>query len=226
MQAITCVQCGKERTLTPHKARTQRYCSNRCARASRSAWRVPYKAVSVPGHPLAGANGAIRVHRMVLFDKLGPGPQRCHWCGKAIEWTAKGSARCLADHLDGDTHNNEPGNLVPSCSRCNTARAGNDQFLTRCVNGHRRCAENVFFKDGIARCRLCRDAGSQRAYARKSGKTAWRRHWARDDLIAAWEQLRADGQPRERAAEQLGVSIAAVYKAYERARLADSSVTQ
>lgn len=72
-------------------------------------------------HPLARIGGLLGEHRKVLYEKIGPGPHYCHWgCGKLLDWG--GSGGIIADHLDGDKLNNAPGNLVPSCSPCNTGR--------------------------------------------------------------------------------------------------------
>lgn len=64
------------------------------------------------------------VHKVVLYDKLGHGPHLCHWCGRPVRWV-KGTAgdALIADHVDGDELNNDPGNLVAACNGCNTIRA-------------------------------------------------------------------------------------------------------
>jgi hypothetical protein len=77
------------------------------------------------GHPLADSRGIVYVHRMVLFDKIGPGEHRCHWCGTPISWMVAGAGAdgaLIADHVDFDPSNNDPGNLVPSCNLCNSQR--------------------------------------------------------------------------------------------------------
>ena len=63
-------------------------------------------------------------HKVVLFDKLGPGTHPCHWCGLTLRWV-KGTAgdALIGDHLDGAHRNNAPDNLVASCNGCNTIRA-------------------------------------------------------------------------------------------------------
>lgn len=83
-----------------------------------------YRYVRADGHPLADKDGRTYEHRVVLYDHLGPGPHPCHWCGKDVDWVAKGDPRCLMpDHLNGDGADNEITNLVPSCGTCNSARA-------------------------------------------------------------------------------------------------------
>jgi len=74
-------------------------------------------------HPLADSRGIVYVHRMVLFDKIGPGWHPCHWCGAIVTWR-KGLApdTLTADHVDFDPSNNDPANLVPSCNLCNSQR--------------------------------------------------------------------------------------------------------
>lgn len=93
-----------------------------------------YRTVRVSvEHPLARPNSSIskdgrtvevHAHRIILFAKIGAGPHRCHWCGQPVAWvSAPGSARLVSDHVDGDIHNNDPANLVPSCSGCNANRS-------------------------------------------------------------------------------------------------------
>ena len=88
-----------------------------------------YISLGKPGHPLADSRGIVYVHRMVLFDKIGPGPHRCHWCSAKVRWLIGDGPRgvgvdgaLITDHLDFDPSNNEPANLVPSCNSCNAGR--------------------------------------------------------------------------------------------------------
>lgn len=78
------------------------------------------------GHPLANKHGLVYVHRMVLYDKIGPGPHKCRWCGATVRWVLGGLIKgaLVADHLDWDATNNDPSNLVPSCNPCNASRLG------------------------------------------------------------------------------------------------------
>lgn len=82
-----------------------------------------YRSVYMPGHPLAAESGKVYVHRLVLFNKIGPGEHSCHWCDKKVTWTVRrGPDKLVADHLDDAGDNNHPDNLVPSCAYCNTTR--------------------------------------------------------------------------------------------------------
>lgn len=85
----------------------------------------------IPGHPLAGTNGRIGVHVAALYTRIGPGPHPCHWCGKPVEWRPTGGSRrgrLFSDHVDNDPRNNDPANLVPSCSGCNSSRGKPDRI--------------------------------------------------------------------------------------------------
>lgn len=78
-------------------------------------------------HPLS-TGGMLFEHRKVLYDAIGEGPHSCFWCGESVRWIkskcVKGSL--VPDHLDGNKQNNDPGNLVPSCNKCNSLRG---QFM-------------------------------------------------------------------------------------------------
>jgi hypothetical protein len=81
-----------------------------------------YIEVRRPGHPLARKDRAL-LHRIVLWDRIGPGPHPCNWCGRSVDWSYGLTGDVLvADHLDHDTANNDSANLVPSCHPCNSAR--------------------------------------------------------------------------------------------------------
>lgn len=83
-----------------------------------------YRNVYRPGHPVSGVRGMAYEHRINLFDRIGPGEHRCHWCGTVVSWQAsKSSSEALqVDHLNNIGDDNAPDNLVPACRRCNTAR--------------------------------------------------------------------------------------------------------
>lgn len=77
------------------------------------------------GHPLWGCK-PILLHRVVLYDKIGPGDHSCHWCGGAVSWgdgiNGTKRATLVVDHIDSNTLNNNEDNLVPACYRCNSQR--------------------------------------------------------------------------------------------------------
>ena len=131
-----------------------------------------YLTVSVgEGHPLAQADGRTRVHRLVLFDAIGPGAHPCHWCQKIVHWEAEPAL--VADHLDGNTWNNDPGNLVPACFVCNIHRApkSRPKPKQKCHKGHDFTEENTYYRpDGKGRqCRTCnaaREAKRERVWAK------------------------------------------------------------
>jgi hypothetical protein len=83
-----------------------------------------YHIVTDHGHPLENARGVL-VHRVVLFDKIGPGEHPCHWCNQPVSWNLtfpESPAGLVVDHLDHDRLNNDSSNLVPSCGQCNIQR--------------------------------------------------------------------------------------------------------
>lgn len=99
-----------------------------------------YPMTTITGHPLSYASGRVRVHRAVLWDKIGAGPHPCHWCGQELDWFTKPLIQ--ADHLDSDTHNNDPANLVPACAGCNGTR--HKWQATECPKGHPYTPENTY----------------------------------------------------------------------------------
>lgn len=93
-----------------------------------------YKSVSRPRHPLAPPCGRVYVHRMVLFDAIGPGSHACHWCGRLVTWLLPidNPDTLEVDHLNGVKDDNRIDNLVVSCGDCNTTRgaqARHEQLL-------------------------------------------------------------------------------------------------
>lgn len=97
-----------------------------------SAWlnHAGYLRATRPGHPVAGGRGLVFVHRVVLYDKIGPGAHPCHWCGVAVTW----GIDLYTDHLDFNTINNDPANLVPSCNPCNAGRQRRSHFQPSVVS--------------------------------------------------------------------------------------------
>lgn len=104
--------------------------------------------------------GELSVHRRVLYEKIGKGPHLCHWgCGRILEWG--GVTGIVSDHLDGNVLNNNPENLVPSCTSCNMRRglAGNPpdwtSQVTHCPQGHEYTPENTYIYQGGKSCKEC-----------------------------------------------------------------------
>lgn len=90
-----------------------------------------YKYVKRRNHPLAPPSGRLPEHRVILYEKIGPGPHPCHWCKKTLVWekaTRTEDGTITTDHLDENTRNNDPANLVPSCHTCNVERARDKRF--------------------------------------------------------------------------------------------------
>src|SRR5882762_813129 len=81
-----------------------------------------YHEVTRHGHPLADERGRVLAHRALLYDKIGPGPHRCHWCQAEIEWLRDLSdpRMLVVDHLDYDKQNNAEENLMAVCHPCNS----------------------------------------------------------------------------------------------------------
>jgi len=124
-----CEECGNEFWAWPvsHRRKNpQRFCSKKCAGTATGSGARP--ARFLPGHPLAGPDGRIAVHRLALFMKIGPGTHPCYWCQSQVTWVLRTRTEggresdLMADHLDGNCRNNDPANLVPACSFCNVLR--------------------------------------------------------------------------------------------------------
>lgn|SRR5690625_4076679 len=123
--------------------------------------RSKYPSYYRPDHPLAWKDGRVRAHRAVLFDKIGAEPQPCHWCGTTVAWG--GDPELVADHIDGNTWNNNPDNLVPACQPCNLNRAL--KARTHCKWGHEWTPENTYWrkkKGTDRRTRMCRACNRER----------------------------------------------------------------
>lgn len=80
-----------------------------------------YAGTDIP-EPISMPCRRAYVHRVVLWRTIGWGPHPCHWCGVMLEWQP-GFGGITGDHLNGDTKDNSPANLVASCSACNRIRA-------------------------------------------------------------------------------------------------------
>lgn len=119
-----CDTCGISYTRPPSQIGS--FCSKACAYVARTKpleERVAkYRMMYRPGHPLAVNSPYIPEHRVLLWEKLGSGPQRCHYCSKTVLWLPGGHTKVdalVTDHIDRDTSNNSFENLVPACHSCN-----------------------------------------------------------------------------------------------------------
>lgn len=115
-----------------------------------------YKSVLRPGHVLADKDGRVRVHRLVLYEKIGGGQHCCYWCSVPVGWLEPPPNRLVADHVDADKWNNAPTNLVPSCDRCNAGRE--KRARSRCKQGHLLVGDNLYLRpdSGSRQCRTCK----------------------------------------------------------------------
>jgi HNH endonuclease. len=73
-------------------------------------------------HPLS-RGGRTLLHRLILWSHIGLGPHPCNWCGCPVDWMyGLTDGALVVDHVDFDTTNNDPSNLVPACIVCNMNR--------------------------------------------------------------------------------------------------------
>lgn len=122
-------------TFTPCSAK-RRFCTHACYAASlRGARLTNYRdqrMMAAKGHPIAPPCGTVARARLVLYEKIGPGPHTCHWCDTTIDWKTGLVPGCLvADHLNWNRSDDRPENLAPSCTVCNSHRAqkGNKDLI-------------------------------------------------------------------------------------------------
>lgn len=138
---LSCQQCGKSFSRPSSHIKERSFCSKPCAYAGiRKPDNTSRRMVFCPGHPLAGKNGYLSEHRKVLYEVIGDGPHRCHWCQAPVVWVKKagrGTVRgsLVADHLDNNPLNNARENLVAACVGCNGTRwhkvHDHELFITR-----------------------------------------------------------------------------------------------
>jgi hypothetical protein len=151
----TCEACGTQFRTYPSQAR--RFCGKACGYASRRKVDITskYRMVYAPGHPLTVSNPYIPEHRMLLWERIGPGAHPCHHCDKSVTWlpgekTKRGAL--VVDHLDRDSHNNAPENLAPSCQSCN---ARNQQAGVTSSEPHRARPDGSRVRGQERSCEHC-----------------------------------------------------------------------
>jgi hypothetical protein len=151
--SVNCRCCGKEFLAIAASVRYKgvSFCSPECRRralpeimlptvqakredrianiASGVVYRNPYATqIVVPGHPLMDGSKSVSANRYTLFEKIGAGVHKCHFCGQTLEWSIKGgnmvpgALPITVFHLDGDKNNCREDNLVPSCRACSLQR--------------------------------------------------------------------------------------------------------
>ncbi len=115
--------CAKEDCALKHYAKDK--CHNHYM-VDYMRGRPRYKNESRKGHPIASKNGVVAVHRLVVWYKYDGEDTICyHGCGTALYWfTEDRRSKVYVDHLDGNVLNNDEGNVVASCQRCNCRNNG------------------------------------------------------------------------------------------------------
>lgn len=153
MVNLKCTWCGKSfaRNAYAVARAKQSFCSRTCK--SKGDWQtqpVQRRMMKRPEHPIAPPGGIVSETRLILYDKIGPGPHQCHWCNRKIDWKpGEGPIHgaLVADHLDSDGHNNDPENIVASCQPCNgirEIRVGDEELFIVRPNGTRlRAVERI-----------------------------------------------------------------------------------
>ena len=125
-------------------------------------------------HPLA-IGGIVGEHRVVLYEKIGPGTHSCNWCGTPVTWMVgkiadvhKRGKKLCADHVDRNTQNNAPENLVPACGACNTTRSSDHRVAKRVLRRElwRKEENGSFFL-------LTLECGHQVVRRSQSSQRAW-----------------------------------------------------
>ena len=106
-----------------HKHRARKWRTGTTAPRPRATVRAAshgYLLLLAPDHPQAVfPHGWGYQHRIVLWDKIGPGQHPCVYCGQIVVW----GVDLHVDHVDDDKTNNDPNNLVPACVSCNSRKA-------------------------------------------------------------------------------------------------------
>lgn len=127
-KTVQCDNCGAAITRPPSLLKGRHaYCDRECRSEGMRKMRTKTRRMRVdPSHPLAGKTGRFAEARAVLYDRIGPGPHPCHWCGQAVNWAVgligQRPDTLIADHVNGDPLDDRPENIVPACGTCNGSR--------------------------------------------------------------------------------------------------------
>ena len=87
--------------------------------------RRPEVRLTSHDHFLASGNGVVSQARVICWESQGRLPStQCHWCDWEVWWKATGGqVQAQADHLNSNSIDNRPENLVPACYWCNVLRS-------------------------------------------------------------------------------------------------------
>lgn len=147
--------------------------------------RKHYPLVKVAGHPLAWSDGRVLLSRLTLWEKMDGQDGECHWCDRPIGWF-KGLP-IVADHLDSNTLNNAPDNLVASCTPCNAHRSDGTGYGRRKPKACEHCSKPFYASQ--RRVKFCSPEcgfASRRGTKSEHGTTTRYRNGCRcDDCRAA-----------------------------------------
>lgn len=155
----TCLNCAA--AFTTYPSQNKRYCGQKCKGAVRrkpdSEYTARVRNAYVPlGHPLVTPGcRQVQLHRLLLWESIGPGTHSCYACGTPVTWlpgrrTIKGAL--VVDHFDRNPLNNDLGNLKPSCQRCNNL---NTLRIVQDDEAHRINADGVRLRGEPRSCERC-----------------------------------------------------------------------
>lgn len=100
---------------------------NNAERTRKAHIQLGYRVVWDQAHPLSDKRGRVLEHRKIMFDIFGWGPHPCFYCHTFLPFRTgrkrKGLLGIEIDHLDGDRANNDPLNMVFTCTGCNTRKS-------------------------------------------------------------------------------------------------------
>lgn len=120
-----------------------------------------YWQIKLPEHPVSGARGLAFVHRVTLYDKIGPGTHKCYYCPVEVTWFV--DLEC--DHLDHNKDNNDPDNLVACCRICNRARW--NRRKTGCPKEEEHGPYDKQYANGHRYCSKCKNEKEKRRTAKR-----------------------------------------------------------